>query len=53
MPSVLDLRDVFELIEDTFNNRPLAQQQLIHERHHLMFHLPLAMRDQLDAKFAE
>jgi hypothetical protein len=47
---VLDLRDIFELIDNRFNDGALAGQKLIHQRHELILHIALGLYEQLNAQ---
>ena len=54
MTRVLDLRDVLELINDTLNNCPTAQQDAVGQGHQLVLHILAQFGDQLKVKhFAE
>ena len=53
MPGVLDLLDVLDLVVDGFDDGPLAQQQLIHERHQFVVHVLANLGDQLQAPLPE
>src|SRR5687767_6486686 len=44
---MLDLRDILQLIDDRFNDRPLAQQQFVHQRHQTVLHVALDASDEL------
>ena len=39
MASMLNLRDVFELIHDALDNRSFAQEEFIHQRQQAIFHV--------------
>src|SRR6266567_5053717 len=45
---MLDLRDVFELVNDGLNNGPFAQQQLVRQMHELVFHVFAQPGDELE-----
>ena len=47
MAGVFDLLDVLELIVDAFDDRPLAQSQLIHQWHELVVHVFADLGDQV------
>ena len=47
VPSMLNLTDVFQLIVHTLNERSLAEQDLVEQRHHLVFHVALELGNQL------
>ena len=53
MARMFDLRDVFELVIDGFDNRALAQQELIDQRQELVFHIATYTGDQFDALFEQ
>jgi hypothetical protein len=48
MATVFDLRDVFELVIDGFDDGPFAQQPFVRERDQAVFHIPLDGGKQLD-----
>ena len=50
---VLDLRDVFQLVDDALNDGPLAEQELVTPVHQLVFHVGLEFGDQFDVLGAE
>ncbi len=43
MPRMLDLRNVFQPVDDTFNNRALCEHQTVIERHQSLFHVALEL----------
>ena len=47
---MLNLRDIFELIDDAFNDGPFAQKQFIHPREQAVFHVFLEFGDELDTE---
>ena len=44
-----NLRDIFELINDRFDNGAFAGQQLIHQAHQMIFHVALEFGQELNA----
>jgi len=48
MATVFDLRDVFELVIDRFDDDPFAQEPLVRARDQAVFHIPLDGGKQLD-----
>lgn len=50
MAGVLDLRDVLELVDDSFHDGAFAEQQLIDQRHQPVLHVGLEAGNQLKAK---
>jgi hypothetical protein len=38
MAAVFDLADIFELVMDSFNERPLTEQDLVYQRHETVDH---------------
>ena len=38
MAAVFDLADIFELVVDGFNERPLTEQDLVYQRHETVDH---------------
>jgi superoxide dismutase len=53
MARVLNLLDVFELIVDAFDDRALAQSQLIHQWHEFVMHVLADLGDQVQAALPE
>ena len=53
MASMLNLRDVLELIHDAFNDGSFAQEQFIHPRQQAIFHVFAEFSDELHAKGIE
>src|SRR5579859_5274248 len=53
MTRMLDLRNVFELVNDGLNNGPFAQQELVRQRHELVFHVFAQSGDELESLFKE
>ena len=50
MPSVLNLRNVFELVNHTLNDRALVQGQFVDERQEAVLHVLLQSRDKLNVE---
>jgi hypothetical protein len=48
MTRMLNLRNVFELVNDGLNDRPFAQQELVRQMHEPVFHEILDRTDNLD-----
>ena len=46
MARMLNLQQVLELINDSFHNRPAAQQQFVLQQQQLIGHVALDMRDE-------
>jgi hypothetical protein len=49
MASVLDLTDIFQLIVHALDQRPLAQQEFVEQRHQLVLHVALQFSNQLQS----
>ena len=49
MTRMLDLRDVLELVIDTLDNGPFAQQRLVRQREQAVVHVGLEFGDELQA----
>ena len=47
---MFNLRDVFELIYDTFNDGPFPQKELVDQRQQAVFHVLPQFGDELNAK---
>lgn len=45
MARMLNLRDVFELVKDAFDDRTFPEQELVGERYQLVGHVAFAVRD--------
>ena len=50
MSCVFDLREIFELIDDGFDNRPFAQQEFIGHRQQLIFRVGSELGNQLEVE---
>jgi len=50
---MFDLRDIFQLIIDGFDNRAFPQQNFIHERHQAIAHIFLQLGDELNSFFKQ
>lgn len=50
MPGMLDLRDIFQLINDRFDDGSLAQQDLIDQQHQAVLHVLAQLGDQLQVE---
>ena len=50
---MLDLRNVLELVVDTLNEGTFAQQEPIHDRHDLRFHISFQGGDELKSALKE
>ena len=50
MASMLNLRDVFELIDHAFDDGPFTQQQFVDPRQQAVFHVFLEFGDELHTK---
>jgi len=50
MASMLNLRDIFELINDAFEDGTFAQEQFVHQREQAVFHVFLEFGDELNAE---
>ncbi len=48
-----DLAHMLELLADRFNQRPLAQQQFVPQRHELVFHVAFELGNQLHARLLQ
>jgi hypothetical protein len=53
MARMLDLRDVFELVNDGLNNRSFAQQQFVRKVHQMILHVFAQPGDELEPVFKE
>jgi hypothetical protein len=47
---MLNLRDVFELIHDAFNDGTFPQKQLVHQGYQAIFHVLSQFSDELDTE---
>ena len=50
---VLDLRNVLELVNDCFYNRPFTEEELVGQGHQAVFHIGFEFSDELEAKGLE
>ena len=53
MACMFNLRNIFELIVDGFNDRPFSQQNFIDERHQSIFHVGFQPGHQLNASLIQ
>jgi hypothetical protein len=53
MTSMLNLRDVLELIDDAFNDSPFAQEQFVHPGQQAVLHVLSEFGDELHAEGVE
>jgi hypothetical protein len=53
MTRMLDLRNILELVDNRFDNRPFAQQELVRQVHEPVFHVFAQSGDELEALFKE
>src|SRR5512135_2137944 len=53
MTRMLDLRNILELVDNRFDNRSFAQQELVRQMHELVFHVFAQPGDELEALFKE
>src|SRR6266567_2471412 len=53
MTRMLDLRNILELVDNGFDNRSFAQQELIRQMHELVFHVFAQPSDELESLFKE
>jgi hypothetical protein len=53
MAGMLNLRDIFELIYDAFDDGPFAQEQFVDPREQAVFHVFLEFGDKLDTQRLE
>src|SRR5712691_11820219 len=53
MARMLDLRDVFELVNNGLNNRAFAQQQFVRKVHQVILHVFTQPGDELEPLFKE
>ena len=51
MAGMLDLRDIFQLVVDCFNDRAFTQRKCIKQRQQLVFHVVTYLGDELYALF--
>ena len=45
---MLDLRDIFELVDDGFNDGTLSGQEFVGQLHQLVLHVPFGFRETLN-----
>lgn len=50
MPSVFDLRNIFQLVNYRFNDGALSGQKFVGQPHQLIFHMPLGLGEELNTK---
>jgi hypothetical protein len=48
--SMLDLRNIFELVNHTFNDGTFSKQELVHQRHQTVFHVFSEFCNELEVK---
>lgn len=53
MARVLNLRDIFELVNNCLNNGAHPQQNLIEDRHEFVFHVRFDANDELKVEIAQ
>ena len=53
MASVLNLTDVFELIDNRFDQRSFSKQDLVREKHQGVFHVLSQFGDQVNSIYEE
>lgn len=53
MTSMLDLRDIFELVDNGLNNRPFAHQEFIRKVHEVVLHVFTQPGNELESLFKE
>ena len=53
MTRVLDLRDIFQLVNNCLDNRALSQQNLIEDRHEFVFHIRFDPNDELNVEICQ
>ena len=53
MARVLNLRDVFELVNNCLNNGAFPQQNLVEDRHEFVFHVRFDPNDELKVEIAQ
>jgi hypothetical protein len=51
MTRMLDLRNILELVDNRFDNRPFAQQELVRQMHQPVFHVLAPPSDELKSLF--
>lgn len=50
MASVLDLRNVLELVDYTFNNGPFSEKEFVHQGHQAVLHILPGFCDELEVE---
>jgi len=53
MARMLNLRNVFELVDDGFHDGPLAKEEFVHQRHEHIFHIGSNSGNELDVEGPE
>src|SRR5690242_19072824 len=53
MTSMLDLRNILELVNDGLNNRSFAQQQCVRQMHEMILHVVAQSGDQMQSLIKE
>ena len=53
VPSVFQAHFGFEFVEESFDDKPVSQQELVQDRHQIILHVSANARDQLQPLFPE